>query len=104
MTVPEISSSARQASASDGRGPRLVCGRPVGSATLGGDSPQVYLLVIRLVFVAMSLGTALGIYSVARAWRASENAAAADFELTAAEIAAIDQVYKRGARRELPMN
>ena len=34
----------------------------------------------------------------------SENAAAESFELTAAEIAAIDQVYQRGARRALPMN
>lgn len=47
------------------------------SAALGGDSPQIYLLVIRFVFVAMSLGTALGIYRLARSWRASEEAAAA---------------------------
>ena len=38
VTLPEISSSARHASASDGRGPRLVCGSPGGSATSGGDS------------------------------------------------------------------
>jgi phosphatidylinositol glycan class B len=47
------------------------------TATLGGDDPRTYLLVIRLAFVAMSLGTALGIYRLARAWRASEEAAAA---------------------------
>ena len=57
--------------------PGLIAGVMRTSAALGGDSPQVYLLVIRFVFVAMSLGTALGIYWVARAWRASENAAAA---------------------------
>ena len=57
--------------------PGFIAGVLRTSATLGGDSPQVYLLVIRLVFVAMSLGTALGIYRVARGWRASESAAAA---------------------------
>ena len=38
VTLPEISSSARHASANDGRGPRLVCGSLGGSATSGGDS------------------------------------------------------------------
>lgn len=57
--------------------PGFIAGLMRASAMLGGDSPNVYLLVIRLVFVAMSLGTALGIYRVARAWRASEPAAAA---------------------------
>jgi hypothetical protein len=47
------------------------------AAGLGGDSPHIYLAVIRLVFVAMSLGTALGIYRLARVWGASEEAAAA---------------------------
>ena len=47
------------------------------TAGLGGDSPHIYLPVIRLVFVAMSLGTALGIYRLARGWGASEEAAAA---------------------------
>ncbi len=40
----------------------------------------------------------------ARLEHVSENAGAADFALSAAEIAAIDQAYKRGARRALPMN
>ena len=47
------------------------------TAGLGGDSPHIYLQVIRLAFVAMSLGVALGIYRLARVWRASEEAAAA---------------------------
>ena len=46
-------------------------------AGLGGNTPNIYLPVIRFVFVAMSLGTALGIYRLARAWGASEEAAAA---------------------------
>ena len=45
-------------------------------AGLGGDSPQVYLPVIRMIFVAMSLGTALGIFRAVRACGASEVAAA----------------------------
>jgi GPI mannosyltransferase 3 len=57
--------------------PGFVAGLMRTSAMLGGDSPQAYLLVIRLVFVVMSLATALGIYRLARAWRASEDAAAA---------------------------
>ena len=44
MTVPEIKSSARHASASDGRGPRLVCGRSAGRATLGGETHQIGIL------------------------------------------------------------
>jgi hypothetical protein len=46
-------------------------------AGLGGDSPHVYLPVIRLIFVAMSLGTVLGIYRLARIGGASELGAAA---------------------------
>ena len=57
--------------------PGFIAGLMRTSAMLGGDSPQIYLLVIRFVFVAMSLATALGIYRLARAWRASEEAAAA---------------------------
>jgi len=38
----------------------------------------------------------------ARLEHVTDNAGAASFELTAAEIAAIDKVYKRGPRRELP--
>ncbi len=34
----------------------------------------------------------------------ADNAGAANFELSAAEIAAIDGAFKRGPRRELPMN
>ncbi len=34
----------------------------------------------------------------------ADNAAAASFELSAAEIAAIDRAFKRGPRRELPTN
>jgi diketogulonate reductase-like aldo/keto reductase len=34
----------------------------------------------------------------------TDNAAAANFELSAAEIAAIEGAFKRGPRRELPMN
>jgi diketogulonate reductase-like aldo/keto reductase len=34
----------------------------------------------------------------------TENAGAADFELSAADIAAIDKAFKRGPRRELPTN
>jgi hypothetical protein len=45
-------------------------------AGLGGDSPHVYLPVIRVMFVALSLGTALGIYRLARVCGASEVAAA----------------------------
>jgi hypothetical protein len=47
------------------------------TAGLGGDSPHIYLPVIRLVFVVMSLGTALGIYRLARGCGASEESAAA---------------------------
>jgi hypothetical protein len=57
--------------------PGFIAGLMLTSAALGGDSPQIYLLVIRFVFVAMSLATALGIYRLARAWGASEEAAAA---------------------------
>src|SRR5262245_1332753 len=57
--------------------PGLVAGLMRTSAALGGDSPQIYLPVIRFVFVARSLGTALGIYRIVRAWGASEEAAAA---------------------------
>jgi hypothetical protein len=55
--------------------PGFIAGLMGVSAALGGDSPQVYLLVIRFLFVAMSLGTALGIYRIARVWGASEEAA-----------------------------
>ena len=37
VTLPEMSSSARYASASDGRGPRLVCLSCAGSTTSGGE-------------------------------------------------------------------
>jgi phosphatidylinositol glycan class B len=57
--------------------PGLIAGLMAAVAGLGGDTPDVYLPVIRLVFVAMSLGTALGIYRLARNWGASEEAAAA---------------------------
>ena len=57
--------------------PGLIAGVMGATAGLGGDSPHVYLPVIRLVFVAMSLGVALGIYRLARIWSASEEAAAA---------------------------
>jgi hypothetical protein len=57
--------------------PGLVAALMKTSALLGGDSPRIYLPVIRFAFIAMSLGTALGIYRLARAWRASEEAAAA---------------------------
>ena len=57
--------------------PGLIAGLMSATAGLGGDSPHIYLPVIRLVFVAMSLGVALGIYRLARIWRASEEAAAA---------------------------
>jgi hypothetical protein len=45
-------------------------------AGLGGDSPHIYLPVIRVMFVALSLGTALGIYRLARVCGASEVAGA----------------------------
>ena len=57
--------------------PGLIAGLMGATAGLGGDSPHIYLPVIRLVFVAMSLGVALGIYRLARIWSASEEAAAA---------------------------
>jgi len=57
--------------------PGLIAGLMGATARLGGDSPHVYLPVIRLVFVVMSLGVALGIYRLARIWSASEEAAAA---------------------------
>ena len=41
--------------------PGLIAGLMSATAGLGGDSPQIYLPVIRLVFIAMSLGVALGI-------------------------------------------
>ena len=56
--------------------PGFVAALMKTSAMLGGDDPGIYLLVIRFVFVAMSLGTALGIYRLARAWGSSEEAAA----------------------------
>src|SRR5262249_41221056 len=37
LTLPQISSRARQASRSFGRGPRLVCGLPTGCVTSGGE-------------------------------------------------------------------
>ena len=40
--------------------PGLIAGLMGATAGLGGDSPHIYLPVIRLVFVAMSLGVALG--------------------------------------------
>ena len=41
-TLPAPSSSARQASPSEGRGPRLVCGSAAGSATSGGErTPRI---------------------------------------------------------------
>jgi GPI mannosyltransferase 3 len=57
--------------------PGLIAAVMGATASLGGDSPHIYLPVIRFVFVAMSLGVALGIYRLARIWRASEEAAAA---------------------------
>jgi hypothetical protein len=57
--------------------PGLIAGLIRAIAALGGDRPHIYLPVIRLVFVAMSLGTALGIYRLVRRWGASEEAAAA---------------------------
>jgi GPI mannosyltransferase 3 len=57
--------------------PGLIAGLMAAAAGLGGDTPHIYLPIIRLVFVAMSLGTALGIYRLARGWGASEQAAAA---------------------------
>jgi hypothetical protein len=45
--------------------------------SLGGSDPRVYLHVIRLVFVAMSMGVALGIVRLARVVGASALAAAA---------------------------
>ena len=57
--------------------PGFVAALMKTSAVFGGDSPHIYLPVIRFVFVTLSLGTALGIYGLARAWRASEEAAAA---------------------------
>src|SRR6186713_1946665 len=57
--------------------PGVIAGLMRATAALGGDRPHIYLPVIRLVFVAMSLGTALGIYRLARGWGASEEAAAA---------------------------
>ena len=38
VTLPDTSSSARHASANDGRAPRLVCRSSGGSATSGGDN------------------------------------------------------------------
>lgn len=57
--------------------PGFIAGLMAACAGLGGDSPHVYLPVIRVVFVAMSLATALGIYRLARVSRASEIGAAA---------------------------
>ena len=57
--------------------PGFIAALMGASAGLGGDSPHVYLPVIRLMFVAMSLGTALGIYRLARIGGASDVAAAA---------------------------
>ena len=57
--------------------PGLIAGLMAAAAGLGGDSPHTYLPIVRLVFVAMSLGAALGIYRLARGWGASEEAAAA---------------------------
>jgi phosphatidylinositol glycan class B len=57
--------------------PGAIAGLMRAIAALGGDRPHIYLPVIRLVFVALSLGTALGIYRLARGSGASEEAAAA---------------------------
>jgi GPI mannosyltransferase 3 len=57
--------------------PGVIAGLMSATAGLHGDRPQIYLPVIRLVFVAMSLGTALGVYRLARGAGASEEAAAA---------------------------
>jgi hypothetical protein len=46
-------------------------------AAVGIDSPDAYLTVVRLVFAAMSIGTALGIYRLARVLGTFEDAAAA---------------------------
>jgi hypothetical protein len=56
--------------------PGLIAGVLGAVSGLGGDRPDVYLPVVRLAFVAMSLGTALGTYGLARVWKASEKAAA----------------------------
>jgi hypothetical protein len=70
--------------------PGLVAGLMRASAALGGDSPRIYLPVIRFAFVAMSIATALAIYRLARAWGASEEAAAAG---TAAWALAAPSIY-----------
>jgi hypothetical protein len=56
--------------------PGFIAGLMRATAALGADSPHLYLTVIRFVFVALSLGAAVGIYRVARIWGASEEAAA----------------------------
>jgi hypothetical protein len=56
--------------------PGLIAGLLGAVASLGGDRPDAYLPAVRLAFVAMSLGTALGIYRLARVSNASEDAAA----------------------------
>jgi hypothetical protein len=57
--------------------PGVIAGLMRACVALGADSPHIYLTVIRFVFVAMSLGAALGIYRLARVSGASEEAAAA---------------------------
>ena len=47
------------------------------SALAGGDSPDVYLIVVRLVFAGISLAGAVGVYSLARRLGSSEPGAAA---------------------------
>src|SRR6185503_14661519 len=40
-------------------------------ALLGGDRPRAYLVLVRVVFVALSLATTWGIYHLARTLRAA---------------------------------
>jgi 4-amino-4-deoxy-L-arabinose transferase-like glycosyltransferase len=57
--------------------PGLVAAAMKLSALAGGDSPEVYLPVVRLLFVALSMATAVGVYFLARRLGSSEAAAAA---------------------------
>lgn len=58
-------------------------------AVLGGDSPQVYVRVVKLVFAIASASAGWGVYRLARAYEAPELAAAAGASLWALAAPAI---------------
>ena len=56
--------------------PGMIAGILKLSSAIGLDDPRGYLLLVRGVFVAMSVATIYAVYRLARAWKASKLAAA----------------------------